>query len=154
MSDAVNIVRLAKEFVLALHDMVIARCTNFSISLGKNVIDITSMDSNGFEEHMGGNKNWSISFGSMVTRDFGATAPTGYGSGVFMNLFDHWAATASDYPVNIILGDITATAAGGIYDAFSGNGTLIDLAMDGAQGEKMTFSGTIQGSGLLGRYTA
>ncbi len=151
--SAVNIVRLAKEFVLTFNNMVIARCENFSLSLGKNIIDITSFDSEGFEEHISDNRNWSISFGSMVTRDFGATGPTGYGSGVFMNIFDHWAGTASDYPVNVVLGDTSATAVGGKYDAFKGKGTMTDLSADGAQGDKMTYSGTIQGSGKLERYT-
>ena len=153
--SALNIVRLAKEFVLVFGDMVIARCDNFSLSLGKNVIDITSFDSEGFEEHISDNRNWSISFGSMVTRDFGTPTggATGYGSGVFMTLFDHWAGTASDYPVNVVLGDTSATGAGGKYDAFKGKGTLTDVSADGAVGDKITYSGTIQGSGKLERYT-
>ncbi len=153
---AVNIVRLAKEFVLTFNSMVIARCENFSLSLGKNVIDITSFDSEGFEEHISDNRNWSISFGSMVTRDFPQTgAATGYGSGVFMNLFDHWASAASDVPVNVVLGDTVGTGptGGTAYDAFSGKGTLTDLSADGAVGEKITYSGTITGSGKLSRYT-
>ncbi len=152
--SAVNIVRLAKEFVLTLNNMVIARCENFSLTLGKNVIDITSFDSEGFEEHISDNRNWSIAFGSMVTRDFGATAPTGYGSGVFMNLFEHWAGTESDVPVNVILGDTVGTGPSGttVYDAFQGKGTLTDLSAEGSKGEKITYSGTIQGSGKLERY--
>jgi len=151
--STVNIVRLAKEFVLTFKNKVIARCDNFSLSLGKNVIDVTSFDSDGFEEHISDNRNWSISFGSMVTRDFGTGGATGYGSGVFMTFFDHWASSASDYPVDVILGDTDATAAGGLYDAFAGKGTMTDLSADGAVGEKITYSGTITGSGKLARYT-
>lgn len=145
-----NIVRLAKEFVLTFNNQVIARCDNFGLSLGKNIIDITSFDSDGFEEHISDNRNWSISFGSMVTRDHGTGGATGYGSGVFMSLFDHWAGSASDYPVDIKLGDTDYTPATGTkYDYFEGQGTLSDLSADGAVGDKITYSGTIQGSGKL-----
>jgi len=152
--SAVNIVRLAKEFVLIFKNKVIARCDNFTLSLGKNVIDITSFDSDGFEEHISDNRTWSISFGSMVTRDFGTGGATGYGSGVFMAFFDHWASSASDYPVSVVLGDTSGTgpAGGTAYDAFSGNGTMTDFSADGAVGDKITYSGTIQGSGKLSRY--
>ena len=152
-----NIVRLAKEFVIVFNDMVIARCTDFSLSLGDNKVDITSFDSDGFEEHIRDNKNWSISFGSMVTRDYGATAhgATGLGSGVFMNLFDHWATSASDYPSEIKIGDVDqdSPGTGNKYDYFEGNGT-ITLDIDGSVGDKATYSGTIQGSGKLERPVA
>ncbi len=152
-----NIVRLAKEFVLTFNDMVVARCTDFSLSLGDTKVDITSFDSKGFEEHVRDNKNWSISFGSMVTRDYGTptAGATGYGSGVFMNLFDHWASSAGDYPVTVKLGDVdqSSPGTGNKYDYFEGKGT-ITLDMDGSVGEKATYSGEIQGSGVLKRPVA
>lgn len=152
-----NIVRLAKEFVIVFNEMVIARCTDFSLSLGDSKVDITSFDSEGFEEHIRDNKNWSISFGSMVTRDYGETGhgSTGHGSGVFMNFFDHWATSASDYPSDIKIGDVNQASpgTGNKYDYFEGKGTVI-LDVDGAVGDKSTYSGTIQGSGKLTRPTA
>lgn len=152
-----NIVRLAKEFVLVFGNMVIARCTDFSLSLGDNKVDITSFDSDGFEEHIRDSKNWSISFGSMVTRDFGTptAGATGYGSGVFMNLFDHWASSAGDYPAAIKIGDVNQASpgTGNKYDYFEGKGT-ITLDMDGSVGDKGTYSGSIQGSGKLSRPVA
>jgi predicted secreted protein len=142
------IVRLAKEFVIKVNDMVIARCTDFSLSLGKNTVDITSFDSEGFEEYIADTKNWNISFGSMVTREHGAgtSVGTGYGSGVFLNLFDHWASASSDYPVVVGIGD-----SGTAQEFFSGYGILTELSVDGSVGDKITYSGTIQGSGKLSR---
>jgi predicted secreted protein len=151
MSDK-NIVRLAKEFVVKVNEMVIARCTDFSFSIDKTVVDISSFDSNGFDEFLGDTKNWTISFGSMVTRDAtagedtGEHGATGLGSGVFNNLFDHMIDSDSDYPVAIGLGDIDTTS-----QFFEGVGILQNLSFDGAQGDKVTYSGEIQGSGKIER---
>jgi len=151
MSDK-NIVRLAKEFVVKVNEMVIARCTDFSFSIDKTVVDISSFDSNGFDEFLGDTKNWTISFGSMVTRDAtagedtGEHGATGLGSGVFNNLFDHMIDSDSDYPVTIGLGDIDTTS-----QFFEGVGILQNLSFDGAQGDKVTYSGEIQGSGKIER---
>ena len=144
-----NIVRLGREFVVQLKGMVIARCTDFSLSLGKNTIDITSFDTEGFEDFLADKKNWSISFGSMVTRDYGvgsAHGATGLGSGVFNNLFDLWLSPSGDYPVTVGLGD---SGQSGNY--FTGGGILTDLSIDGSVGDKMTLSGTIQGAGKISR---
>jgi predicted secreted protein len=141
------IVRLAKEFVLAVNGMVIARCTDFSLSIDKETIDITSFDSEGFNEVLGGQKSWNISFGSMVTREYGSGAPTGVqGSGVFDNLFDHLISTEADYPVTVGLGDPNGGTA-----SYEGLGILSNLSLDGAVGDKITYSGTIEGSGKLAR---
>ncbi len=136
-------VRLAKEFVVKVGNMVVARCTDFSFSLGKNTVDITSFDSDGFEEYLADNKNWNINFGSMVTREDVGDDP----SGVFIHLFDEWASAATDYPVYVAIGEVTGAASG----YYAGTGILTDLAADGAVGDKATYSGTIQGSGKISR---
>lgn len=146
---AKNIVRLSREFVIKLKGMVVARCTNFTMSLGKNTIDITSFDTEGFEDFLADRKNWSISFGSMVTRDYGvgsAHGATGLGSGVFNNLFDLWLSPSGDYPVTVGIGDLGQT---GNY--FTGGGILTEISIDGSVGDKMTLSGTIQGAGKISR---
>ncbi len=147
-----NIVRLAKEFVVKVDNMVIARCTDFSFSINKSTVDITSFDSEGFDEFIGDSKNWNLSFGSMVTRDgtageAGAHGATGLGSGTFDNLFDHMVDTASDYPVTVGLGDELGPT--GAY--WEGAGIVNDLSFDGAVGENITYSGEIQGSGKIVR---
>lgn len=150
-----NIVRLAREFVVKIHGMVLARCTDFSATFGKNTIDITSFDTEGFEDFVADRKNWSISFGSMVTRDYGvgsAHAATGLGSGTFNELFDLWLSATGDYPVTVCLGDDSSEAPTGHW--FEGGGIITELSIDGSVGESMTYSGTIQGAGEIKRTKA
>ena len=150
-----NIVRLAKEFVVKIQDMVVARCTDFSMTIDKKLVDVTSFDSQGFDEFIADNKNVTISFGSMVTRDGtdgegGAhgIVSTSIGSGTFKNLFDHMIDSDSDYPVTIGLGEDTTYPTGAYWE---GAGILNNLTFDGAVGEKITYKGSIQMSGAIER---
>ncbi len=129
-------VRLAKEFAIEIDDKTLLRCTDFSFSLGKNTVDITSFDSDGFEEYLADNKNWSITFGSMVQ--------DGAADGSFNWLFDHWVHGDQDFPVKVKIGNLTG-------EHFEGEGILTDLSMDGSVGDKISSSGTIQGSGEIER---
>ena len=141
-------VRLAKEFVVKVGDMVVARCTDFGLSLTKGTIEINAFEDEGWEKYIADNKGWSITFGSMVTRDYGiGTGLPMAGSGTFDNLFDHWASAAQDYPVTVGIGDPD----GPTGSFFEGEGILTDMDVDGSQGDKQTYSGTIQGSGKLER---
>ena len=144
---AKNIVRLAKEFVVKVGGMVIARCTDFSMSVDKQTIDITSFDSGSWDEFIGGNKNWTIDFSSMVTRDFGTACHdnTGLGSGTFANLFDHLVDDDSDFGATIGIGDSDGPT--GSY--WEGCGILSGLNFDGSVNAAITYSGSVQGSGEL-----
>jgi len=146
-----NVVRLAKEFVVKINNMVIARCTDFSFSADRDTIDITSFDTAGFTEYLSDNKNWTISFGSMVTRE-AATGELGYisgmtglGSGTYENLLDLFLSATGDYPVVVGLNDSGGSA------WIQGYGILQSLSVDGAVGDKATYSGNIQGSGQFVR---
>jgi len=145
-----NIVRLAKEFVLKVGNMVIARCTDYTLTIGANIIDVTSFDSDDWEEALSGHKNFSISFSSMVTRDGTATEPygqTGLGSGTFDNLFDQMAN--DNYPFTVALGTQgTGSASGHTY---SGNGVFESIEMSGNVGDKIVYNGRIKGAGKLSR---
>ena len=133
---------------------VIARCRDFSLSINKNTIDITSFDTESWEEYVGDLKNWTISFSSMVTRHmggsatWGGTAPTG----TFDGLFQFLAGTSSegDYGATVQLGDFDSQATA----IFSGLGILNSLSADGAVGDVISYSGEIQGVGALTRATA
>ncbi len=148
------IARLAKEFVVIVKGMVIARCTDFTMSVNKEVIDITSFDSKGFKEYVGDTIDWNISFGSLVTRNYGAgSTPSGVGSGVFNNLFDQLVSEGNDYPATIGLGDSYIGTGVESGNFFSGGGILQGLDLDGSVGDRMTYSGNLQGSGELKRTT-
>ena len=142
-----NVVRLAKEFVVKVDEMVIARCTDYSFSADRDTIDITSFDTDGFTEYLSDNKNWTISFGSMVSRE-ASSGDLGYtsgladlGSGTYENLLDLFLSATGDYPVVVGLSESTGSA------FIEGYGILQSLAIDGAVGDKATYSGNIQGSG-------
>ena len=146
-----NVVRLAKEFVVKVGDMVVARCTDFSFSINRETIDVTSFDTDGWVEKMSDNKDWSISFGSMVTRDISTGDPgwetglEGVGSGTYDNLLDHFLEGTADYPVTVALSLGTAAF-------ISGPGFLQEMTIDGSVGDKATFSGTIEGGGKLTKH--
>jgi hypothetical protein len=161
-----NIVRLAKEFVIKYRGTIIARCRDFSITVGKNTVDITSFDSDGWEEFIGDLKNWNISFSSMMLRPpegvywnpTGATEGSAFAppKGVFEGLFDFMVATsaaiasASNYGATVILGDDSTgyAASASFYEGF---GILNNLSADGAVGDIISYSGEIQGAGKLTR---
>jgi predicted secreted protein len=141
-----NIVRLAKEFVIKYRGTIVARCRDFSITVGKNTVDITSFDSDGWEEFVGDLKNWSINFSAMVTR--GTATSTTFGTGTFNAMFDFLASDGSNYGATIILGDTSTTyMASASY--FEGVGILSNLSADGAVGDVISYSGEIQGAGKL-----
>ena len=149
-----NIVRLAKEFVIKYRGVAVARCRDFSLSINKNTVDITSFDTDSWEEYVGDLKTWSISFSSMVTRPSGATtwsgtdAPTGTFDGLYM--FMVGTTEPGDYGATVQLGDFDNKATA----IFEGNGILTSLSADGAVGDVISYSGEIQGAGALTRKTS
>ena len=151
-----NIVRLAKEFVIKYRGSVIARCRDFSLSINKNTVDITSFDTASWEEYVGDLKTWSISFSSMLTRTSTATtwsntganaAPTGTFDGLYM--FMVGTSEEGDYGATVALGDFDNKATA----VFEGIGILTSLSADGAVGDVISYSGEIQGAGALTRKT-
>ncbi len=144
-----NVVRLAKEFVVKVHGMVVARCTDFSFSVNRETIDVTSFDTQGWTEKMSDNKDWSLSFGSMVTRDAESGDPgyahglTDIGSGTYENLLALMLSATGDYPVTVALQ--LSTGSGFV----EGPGILQSLDIDGSVGDKATYSGTIEGAGAI-----
>lgn len=146
-----NVVRLAKEFVIKIGDMAVARCTDFSFSASRQTIDVTSFDTVGFVEKLSDNKDWTISFGSMVTREAASgelgylQGKTGLGSGTFANLMDLFLSSTGDYPVLVALNDNTGTS------FIQGYGILQALNIDGSVGDKATYGGNIEGAGQFVR---
>ncbi len=146
-----NVVRLAKEFVVKIGDMVVARCTDFSFSVNRETIDVTSFDTEGWVEKMSDNKDWTLSFGSMVTREATASelgydsGKTGLGSGTYENLLDHFLTGTGDYPITVAL---QLDSGSGFIE---GPGILQGLDVDGSIGDKATYSGTIEGAGKITR---
>ena len=59
---------LGKAMTLTYDSKVIARCTDFTLEVNKEPIDITTVQSAGWTEKKVDLKEWSISFNALVTR--------------------------------------------------------------------------------------
>jgi hypothetical protein len=148
-----NVVRLAKEFVIKVGSMVVARCTDFSFSTSRGTIEVTSFDSDAFVEKLADIKDWNLSFGSMVTREIASGQPgwvsgkTGLGSGTLSNLLDLYLSATGDYPVVVAINESGGSA------FIEGYGLLQGMNIDGSVGDKATYGGTIEGAGEFVRGT-
>lgn len=56
------------EFVIIYSGITLARCEDFSFSINKKEIDITTLDGNGWDEIIAGNKSWEVSTNALYTR--------------------------------------------------------------------------------------
>lgn len=130
-------VKLTKEFLVKFGNKVIARCTDFTFEVNKQTIDITSLDSQGWKELMVDMKEWKVTFNALVTR--GNPGVNGVDYDALLN--DIKTSTA---PSAVAI----ATAITG--DKFeSGDAFLVTLNATGSVGDKVTYSGSFEGTGPL-----
>jgi predicted secreted protein len=134
-------VKLGKEFVIMYNSKPITRCTDFDFEVNKQTVDITTLDSNGWRELMVDMKEWRINFNGLVTR--GADTATNYD---YDTLLDE--ILDSDDAVEVAVKGTT----GDSYE--KGNGFITSLKMSGSVGDKVTYSGTLEGTGELTTATA
>jgi predicted secreted protein len=129
---------LGKAMTLTYDSKVIARCTDFTLEVNKEPIDITTLQSaSGWKEKKVDLKEWSISFNALVTRGADGT----------YSVYDE------------LLADIrgTDTAIAVSMDDTDGSGTisvggdvfLTSLSTGVTVGDKVTYSGTLEGTGAL-----
>ncbi len=112
----------------------IARCTSHSLSLSMNAIDVTSKDSNGWKEVLGGLREGSISFEGLLIESEGAGA-TGYND--LFDLVTSRAAVALEW-TNENAGD----------SKFTCSAIITSLEQEAPMEDARTFSGefTITGA--------
>lgn len=60
--------KLSKEFSLIFDGTAIAKATDFSLTINKENIDITTLDSAGWKEKLVDLKEWAVSFSGLVVR--------------------------------------------------------------------------------------
>lgn len=116
---------------------VIARTTDFSIEINKEIVDITTLQSAGWKEKLADLKDWKISFNALVTRGADATFQV---YDAILNDF-----LTSDAPVTIVIAD---GGAGGTFSK-TGSAILASLSTGVSVGEKVTYSGSLEGTGGL-----
>ena len=129
---------LTKELVLKIGTDTIARCTDYSLSINKEVIDISSLDSDGWKEKLVDMKEYNISFSAMVTRGTVGASETD-----FDELLTSLAGSDSAVAWTLIDGETGAVV------SLSGNAFLIGLDLSGSVGDKVTYSGNLDGTGAI-----
>ena len=128
---------LSKSMSITWGGKVIARTTDFSLEINKEVVEITTLQSEGWKEKLVDLKDWKVSFNALVTRGADATFQV---YDAILNDF-----LTSDNPVVIVLADGGA----GATFTLTGSALLVVLSTGVAVGDKVTYSGTLEGTGGL-----
>lgn len=128
---------LGKAMTLTYDSKVIARCTDFTLEVNKEPIDITTLQSAGWKEKKVDLKDWSISFNALVTRGADGTYS------VYDELLADILGTDTVIAVSIDDTDGSGTIAVG------GDVFLTSLSTSVTVGDKVTYSGTLEGTGAL-----
>lgn len=128
---------LGKEMTLTYDSKIIARCTDFTLEVSKEPIDITTLQSDGWKEKKVDLKDWSISFNALVTRGADATYS------VYDELLND--LLTNDTAITCIVAD-TGT---GHTISLTGSAFLTSLSTSVTVGDKVTYSGTLEGTGSL-----
>lgn len=130
----------SKEILLKYNGKIIARANSFSLEVNKETIDVTSLDSGGWQRVIGGMKNWSCSCDSLVTRG------TVVGEINYHDLLTE--LVNNDDPIEMI---ITTSTVGDKY--VKGNVVLTSLSQSGSVGEVLTYSASFTGDGAIVQAT-
>lgn len=128
---------LSKSFTLSYASKVIAKCTDFSLEINKEVIDITSLSSGAWKEKLVDLKEWKISFNGLVTRGTDGT----------YTVYDALISDilTNDTAVTVV---ISTVAAGGSL-TLTGSAFLTSLQTSIQVGDKGGYAGTLEGTGSL-----
>lgn len=124
---------LSKEFVVKYDDVVIAKCVDFDLEVNKSVIEMTNLDSDSWREIKVDMKEWRISFNALIAR-------TGN------NRYDQLLTElkTNDDAVTVSIG---GKVEGAWYE--EGDAFLTTLRLSGSVGDRATYSGTLEGTGIL-----
>lgn len=108
-----------------------------SLSVNMDTIDITTKDSSGWNEFIGGVRNFTLSADGLM--DFNSTAT----DTEFDQLFDQLnGRTAVDFTFTL-----AATASGDYF--YTGDGFITSIEISGGTEDAPTYSVSIQGTGVL-----
>lgn len=128
---------LGKEMTLSYASKIIARCTDFTLEVSKEPIDITTLQSAGWKEKKVDLKDWTVSFNALVTRGADGTYT------VYDELLDD--LLTNDDPVTVVVADTDGSAT----ISLSGSAFLVSLSTSITVGDKVTYSGSLEGTGAL-----
>jgi hypothetical protein len=131
---------LGKEFVIVYDGSAIGLATDFTLSVDKKTVDVTTLASAGWTDYMAMDKNWTVDFNGLVSRTSGDVSR---GYGYLMNSMLTVDTSVVGYVKPNFVGN----------DYWYGNGFLTSLKLTGGVGNKVTFSGSFQGTGSLTKGT-
>jgi TP901-1 family phage major tail protein len=117
----------------------VGKATSASLQMNMEVRDVTTKDSAGWRELLGGLKSWSLSGEGMVT--YNLTSKAG-----FADLFGHMNSRTRLY---FRFGSTTSGE-----KQYKGHGYLTSLSQDGGVEDNNSFSFSIEGDGALTEATA
>jgi len=180
--------KLSTELLIQFFGTTIAKATDFTLAVNKEVIDVSTLDSAGWKEKLVDNKDWNISFSGLVTRgakdglsdyDSGTTYAANdivtYPSDNFIYISQAGSNTGNDpstddgtwwkkYLIDFsqlleemkqsdeaVSFALNSTESGDTYQHGSGYLTALDLS--GSVGDKVTYSGSIEGTSTLSTGT-
>ena len=110
---------------------------NVSISMNVDTIDISTKDSSGFRDLLGGQKSFSLSADGLM--DFAGVAGDTEVDELFDQMFNRTAVTFTFGLASTITGDYT----------YSGSGFITSLEISGGTEDAPTYSVSIEGTGAL-----
>lgn len=129
---------LTKELVLQIGTDTVARATDYSLTINKETVDITTLDSPGWKEKLADLKEYSISFGALVTRGTVGASETDYDE-----LLTSLIGTDTALAWTLIDGEAGAVV------SLAGNAFLNSLDLSGSVGDKVTYTGGMEGTGAI-----
>ena len=130
---------LGSEMSVLYDSSVIAYTTDFDLEVNKETIDVTSLASGSWKEFDVDFKDWGVNFNGLVTR----TVADGSANIDYDDLLSQIKTNDSSIRIAIKPTDIS----GNKFEI--GWGLLTSVKASGAVGDKVTFSGSIQGTGTL-----
>jgi TP901-1 family phage major tail protein len=110
---------------------------NVSLSMNVDTIDISTKDSSGFRDLLGGQKSFSLSADGLM--DFAGVAGDTEVDELFDQMFDRTAVTFTFGLSSPTTGDYT----------YTGSGFITSLEVSGGTEDAPTYSVSIEGSGAL-----
>jgi predicted secreted protein len=134
---------LGKELAILYNAEVVARATDYDFELNGETIDISSLDSNGWQELMKGDLSWKITFSGLVTKGAPATGYADYNA-----LLEDLKTSQDAVTVGLKHGT-PAT-----FNYQTGSAFLTSLKLSGKYGDKVTYQGTLTGTGKLTTISA
>jgi hypothetical protein len=135
---------LNSQMSIVIDSSTLGCTTDFSMDINRETIDKTCMESALAKEYMSGRYDWKVSFSGMLPKSTTIDA----GKQSFENLLTKMLTSTSDPSVYVhILPNVSTNS------YWKGVGLLRTMNYSGSGESMVTYTGEIQGTGILTKYT-